>query len=108
MENLIGNIVNIIFVLLGATIWVGILIRIFRDRLCKTTEAAAIVVNKQCFEKQTFSKSWAPTSNKKYVVTFLVGDKKLHFDVSEFSYKGYRINERGTLKYKGSRLIDFK
>ena len=30
------------------------------------------------------------------------------FRVSQFSYNGYRIHQRGTLKYRGSRILSFK
>ncbi len=40
-------------------------------------------------------------------VVFAIGDKKKAFAVSEFSYGGYRLNETGTLKYQGDRIIDF-
>ena len=33
--------------------------------------------------------------------------KKLSFRVSELSYRHYRKGEKGTLTYKGGRLIDF-
>ena len=34
--------------------------------------------------------------------------KKLSFRISELSYPHYRKGEKGTLKYKAGRLIDFK
>ncbi len=42
-----------------------------------------------------------------YYVVFDIGDKKKSFAVSEFSYGGYRVNETGTLKYKGDKIVDF-
>ena len=46
--------------------------------------------------------------SEKHVIVFSVGGKKKSFYVSQFSYNGYRVNERGTLKYKGDKLIEFK
>lgn len=43
-----------------------------------------------------------------YVVVFNASGKKLSFAVSEFSYNNYKIGEKGTLRYKGSRIISFK
>jgi len=43
-----------------------------------------------------------------YIVVFDTGNKKLSFMVSEFSFANYRVGEKGTLTYKGDRLIDFK
>lgn len=42
------------------------------------------------------------------MVAFMANGKKRYFYVSEFSYGGYRINETGTLKYRGDRLLSFK
>ena len=39
---------------------------------------------------------------------FSVGEKKKSFYVSQFSYGGYRVGEKGTLKHKGDRLIGFE
>ncbi len=43
-----------------------------------------------------------------YSIVFKTKDKNLSFNVSEFSYNNYRIKEKGTLKYKGNKLISFK
>ena len=42
------------------------------------------------------------------VVVFKTKDKKLSFYVSSFSYSSYRRGKKGTLKYKGDKLISFK
>ena len=52
-----------------------------------------------------YPKSFKPES---YIIVFKVKDKKLLFNVSPFSYSNYRIKEKGTLKYKGDRIISFK
>ena len=80
-------------------------VRFFRDKCSPVKSVKAVVVHKQPVE--SFSKYSGTGMRTRYAVTFLAGKKKLSFYVSEFSYKGYRINESGTLKYKGSRLIDF-
>ena len=43
-----------------------------------------------------------------YLIVFSVDGKKKSFYVSQFSYGGYRVNEKGVLKYKGDKLIEFK
>lgn len=108
MENLIGNMVTVLFIAVILVIWLGILVRILRNKLSTVKAVSAVVVKKQCYEKQMYSKSQAPFVKKEYVVTFLSGKRKLHFEVSEFSYNGYTVDQKGILKYKGSRLIDFK
>ena len=85
-------------------VWfVGILIRIFRQRYSKAKTVSATVIHKQVTE--SFSKYSGKTEN--YFVTFRIGNKHRSFKVSQFSYNGYRIGETGTLKYKADRLIDF-
>lgn len=108
MENLYSIIVNIVFTILGIVIVAGMLVRIFKDKFAKVTRIAATVVNKQHYEKHIYSKSEAPSSQMKYVVTFDTDMGEMHFEVTGFSYNGYRLNEKGTLTYKGTRLIDFK
>ena len=46
-------------------------------------------------------------AQEKYTIVFSTTDKKLAFNVSEFSYNGYNIGESGTLKYKGHKIIEF-
>ena len=57
---------------------------------------------------KNFSKYSGTGKHEKYVVVFSVDGKKKSFYVSQFSYNGYRVNEKGTLKYKGDKLIEFK
>lgn len=102
------NIVNFIFALVGIIIVVGISIKIIKNIFSKEKTVKATVVDKQCYDKQIYRKNQAPFTRKEYIITFLCGDKKKYFNVSELSYKNYRINQKGTLNYKGSRIIDFK
>ncbi len=108
MGNTISNIFTCILALTGILIWIGIMIRVFKDRFSKEKEVDAIIVDKQCYAKRVYSKSQDPYTKKEYVITFLCNKKKMCFDVSEFSYKGYKINQKGKLVYKGNRIIDFK
>lgn len=94
----------------GFTLCLAVMIGYFalflRDRYSRVKTVKAVVIHKQPVE--TFSKYAGNGKHVRYCVTFLAGKKKLHFYVSELSYKGFRLNENGTLKYKGSRLIDFR
>ena len=101
MDNIPGYIITGISLILGILSW----IRFIQDRCSPVKTVKATVVHKQTVE--VFSKYSGNGKHTKYAVTFQAGQKKLSFYVSEFSYHGYRVNETGTLKYKGSRLIDF-
>ena len=108
MEDIFRNIVNFIFTLIGAVIVIGIIIKVIINMYSKEKSIHAVVVDKQSYDKQIYRKSQAPFTRKEYVITFLCGDKKKYFNVSALSYGNYRINQKGSLRYKGSRLIDFR
>ena len=99
------NVMDYIAIALCLVVMIAYIARFLRDKCSPVKSVKAVVVHKQPVE--TFSRYAGNGKHTKYAVTFLAGGKKLSFYVSEFSYKGYRINESGTLKYKGSRLIDF-
>ena len=79
--------------------------RFFRGRIGPTKTAHARVVDKQ--KNEAFSKYSGSGKTVTYIVVFQIGGKRKGFEVSEFSYGGYRIGEEGRLTYRGSRLLDF-
>ena len=85
--------------------FIGMLVWFFRRQYGRTKSVKATLVNKQV--TQSFSKYSASGKSYHYYLTFLINGKRRSFQVSEFSYNGYRKGETGTLKYKGDRLIDF-
>ena len=101
MENVPGYIFFGIVLVLG----IACLVRFLMDRFSPVKAVKAVVVHKQTVE--TVSKYSVNGKRTKYAVTFQANQKKLSFYVSEFSYRGYKVKESGTLKYKGSRIIDF-
>ena len=105
-ENISNIIIISLFVGVSALAVVSLLVKAIKNRYAPIKTVKAIVVDKNKVE--TFSKYSGTGKNEKYVIVFSVGGKKKSFYVSQFSYNGYRVNERGTLKYKGDKLIDFK
>ncbi len=101
------RVINYIFVILELVIIIGIVAKILHNYFSKEKREEAVVINKQSFDKTIYRKSHAPFVKKSYVITFQCRNKKRNFDVSELSYNNYILNQKGTLKYKGSRLIDF-
>lgn len=75
-----------------------------RDRFAPVKTVKAKVVEKHTLEGIS---RYGSTKTYRYIVSFEAEDKRLSFYVSAFSYEGYRVGERGTLKHQGSRLIDF-
>jgi len=100
-----GNVMGWIMLTLCVLVVILYAVHFLRDRFSRTKTVKAVVVHKQ--PVTSFSKYAGNAQHTRYCVTFQAGKKKLSFYVSEFSYKGYRINESGTLKYKGSKIIDF-
>ena len=86
--------------------WYVLIKQFVGPRYGKLHTVKARVVNKYT---QDLVAPKSPTGKMtRYVIVFEIGGKKKGFYVSEFSYSGYRINESGTLKYRGDRIIDFQ
>ena len=101
-ENLPSIVIGSLFV----GIWLLVLIRFISNKLAPIKTVKAQVVRKHV--QEFFSKYSGNGKSYKYVVVFIAEGKTLSFFVSEFSYNGYKVNERGTLTYKGNRLINFQ
>ena len=91
--------------ILIAVVWLLAFLRIIINKHAPVKTVKATVIDKQVVE--TFSKYSGSGKQEKYAVVFSAEGKKVSFYVSQFSYNGYKINEKGTLKYKGDRLISF-
>lgn len=100
------NLPSIIIISLFMGIGLLALIRTLGKKLAPVRTVKAQVTHKQ--RQEVFSKYSGNGKSYKYVVVFTAEGKKLSFYVSEFSYSGYRVNEKGTLTYKGDRLIKFQ
>lgn len=101
---------NIIIFSLFMGVWllaaISFLVKTYKNKFAPVITVQAVVIDKHTIE--SFSKYSGNGKQEKYVVVFSVEGKKKSFYVSQFSYGGYRINEHGTLKYKGSKLISFQ
>ena len=104
-ENISNIVISSLFIGVGALAMVSFLIRTIKNRYAPIKTVKAVVIDKNKIE--TFSKYSGNGKAEKYVIVFSANGKKKSFYVSQFSYNGYRINEKGTLKYKGDKLIEF-
>ena len=76
----------------------------FRKRYGKVKKVKA-----QLVEKYTYNVVSKTNPNQKaHVLVFDAEGKKLSFNVPEFSYGGYKLKKKGTLKYKGDMILEFK
>lgn len=105
-ENVSNIIIASIFVGLGVLAMVSLLVKVINNRYALVKTVKAVIVDKNKVE--AFSRYSGTGKSEKYVIVFDVDGKKKSFYVSQFSYNGYRINEKGMLKYKGEKLIEFK
>ena len=105
-ENISNIVIVSLFMGVGALALVSVLVKAVKNRYAPIKTVKAVVVDKNKVE--TFSKYSRTGKSEKYVIVFSVEGKKKSFYVSQFSYNGYRVNEKGMLKYKGDKLIEFK
>lgn len=105
-QNIASIVVLSLFVGISVFAFVSLLVKLIKNRVAPIRTVKAVVLDKQKVE--IFSKYSGTGKREKYVVVYSVDGKKKSFYVSQFSYGGYRLNEKGTLKYQGDKLIDFK
>ena len=99
------NIINVIAITLFFLCWI-LIIRRFINRYAPIKTVKAEVIDK--YKSDIVSKYPGTFKQERYIVVFAIKDKKLSFDVSGFLYENYKIKEKGTLKYKGTKIISFK
>ena len=104
-ENTWNTVILVLFIGLWVLAMVGVAVKLFKNRLASIKTVKAEVIGKNKIEG--FSKYAGNGKREKYVVVFQAEGKKLSFYVSEFTYRGYKPGETGTLKYKGDKIIDF-
>ena len=105
-ENISNIVIISLFIGIGALAMVSIIVRTIKNRYAPIKPVKAVVIDKNKVE--TFSKYSGNGKSEKYVIVFSIDGKKKSFYVSQFSYNGYRVKEKGTLTYKGNKLIEFK
>ena len=105
-ENISNIVIASLFMGVGVLAVVSLFVKVVKNRYAPIKTVKAVVIDKNKVEN--FSKYSGTGKSEKYVIVFSVNGKKKSFYVSQFSYNGYRTNEKGTLKYKGDKLIDFK
>ena len=105
-DNLASIVVGCLLIGVWLLAMTRVLIKRIRTQYAPIKSAEAVVIDKNVVK--TFSKYAGNRQNEKYVIVFSVSGKKKSFYVSQFSYGGYRINEKGTLTYKGDKLITFQ
>ncbi len=101
-----NNVFNYIAIIFFIVCWVLIVFRFVKSRCAQVRTVKAVVADK--YKNEAVSRMQGTFKSNTFIVVFSVGKKKLSFAVSEFSFANYRVGKKGTLTYKGDRLIDFK
>ena len=101
-----SDIINVIGIILLLLCWLLIIIKFIVGRYGAVKTAKATVVDK--YKPDIVPKYHGTLKQEYYIVVFETKDKKLSFNVSEFSYGNYKIKEKGILKYKGNKIISFE
>ena len=105
-----NRIITGIGILLISFSFVGMLVYIVAGKLVykygKTKTVRAEVVSTYRIER--ISHKGLGTRVECGVVFKTENGKKMSFRISELSYPHYRKGEKGTLKYKAGRLVDFR
>ena len=106
MQNFGADILSYLAAMVFVICWVMIVLRFIRSRYAKVRSVKAVITDK--YKNEPVSRIQGTFKSVTYTVVFSVGTKKLAFDVSEYSFSNFRVGKKGTLTYKGDRLIDFK
>ena len=103
--DIVINVFWALMICLVLLAFVRLLIKSIKYFHAPVKSVEAEVIDKNIIE--TFSKYSGNGKQQKYVVVFSANGKKKSFYISHLTYGGYRIGEKGILKYKGDELIDF-
>ncbi len=100
------NAMNIVLMLLFLLCWILVLRKMMRNRFATVKTVQAKVVDR--YQPDIVSNYPGTFKPERYIVVFETKEQRLSFDVSKFSYDNYRIQDQGTLKYKGTKIISFQ
>ncbi len=101
-----SNIINALSIVTFILCWFLIIKKFWRNPFAPVKTVKAQVFDK--YKTNTVSRIQGTFKREHYIVVFSTSEKKLSFNVAEFSYRNYKIKEKGTLKYKGNQIISFK
>ncbi len=92
-----------IFYILVGMVFGYIIVNLILDAKALKESTEAILVDK-------YIDSFVDSNNvvmDRYMLFFVVKDKKKAFEVSYNKYMEYEVNQEGTLTYKRNRFVDF-
>ena len=102
---MLSNVINIMAIALLVLCWILIAKRFLVNQFAPVKSVKAEVFDK--YQSNTVSRIPRIYKREQYIVVFAAKEKKLSFCVSEFSYGDYKVKDKGTLKYRGNKIISF-
>lgn len=100
------KIIGIAFIVFLIFLFVAVFVRSIARMFATVKTVDAVVVKK--YKVDEFTKYSGTGTKSRCVVVFESGSKLLRLNVSEITYKDYKVNEKGKLTYKGNRIIEFR
>jgi len=104
--SLISNIITYAFAGFGILVWVILCARYIINKFAAEKTVTATVCDKYVVKSSV--RIPIILQPQKFIVVFSKDGKRIAFRVSEVSYNGYEVKEKGKLIYKGNKIIDFK
>ena len=101
-----SNVINLLLVGVILLCWILIIKRVIGNKQAPVKSVKAEVFDK--YKTSAVSRMHGTFKRERCIVVFSTSEKKLSFQVSEFSYENYNVKDKGILKYKGDQMISFK
>ena len=102
----VNTVITALFIGIGFFALIGVMLRTLKNRYAPVRTEKAVIKDKNKIE--SFSKYSGTGKRERYVIVFSVEGKTKSFYVSAFSYKDYRVGQKGLLTYKGDKVISFQ
>ncbi len=105
-ESIIGYGLLLLTVLFWVVVLCRLAVKLYRDRYTPVRTVKGRIADKYLSDR--LARLYGSAAGKAgYVVVFEAKEKTLSFRVSELTYHSLKVGQKGTLRYKGSRWIDF-
>lgn len=107
-ENVLSTVFAFLLLILSVISWFILIKRYAGARYGKVKSVKAVVADKYKYKGVSRFSHGTLLGKETYVIVFQTEKEKLSFSVSEYSYGYYRTKQRGTLRYRGNQIVEFK
>ncbi len=106
--DIISMIPNLLFSLFFLLLFIGIIMRVYKNYFKKAVIVKAKVIDKYETSYEKSSRSEPARIITDYVVVFDINGQTVKFRTTVWIYNSVRKGDNGILKYKGNRIIEFQ